>query len=85
MISQICLALGSFIFGYVIGRMMLVSYSFRNMHTWVYAITKNAESCDMHIKYILDIRKNLVQLEALTQELEQHLKENIKNDHGKNY
>jgi hypothetical protein len=85
MISQICLALGSFIFGYIIGRMLLVTYSIKNLHSWVYAITKNTETCDTHIKYILDIRKNLVQLEDLTQELEQHIKENIKNDHSKNY
>ena len=85
MISQICLALGSFIFGYIIGRMMLISHSFKDLHSWVYAITKNTESCDTHIKYISEIRKNLIQLEDITQEIEQHINVNIKNDHSKNY
>ena len=78
MISYTCLALGSFIFGYVIGRMMLVSYSFKNMYTWVDAITKNDDAFDTHIKYISEIRMNRVRLEELKQEIEEHLNDNIK-------
>jgi hypothetical protein len=75
MIPFISLGLGCFILGYIIGRLMLVSYSFKNMHTWVNAVTSNKEAFDAHIKYISDIRRSRVEVAKLMQEVEEHLKE----------
>jgi len=77
MISFISLGLGCLILGYILGRLMLVSYSFKNMNTWVDAITRNDDAYDAHIKYISDIRKNRVKINELIQEVEIHLKDLI--------
>jgi hypothetical protein len=77
MLPFISLGLGCFILGYVIGRLMLVSYSYKNMHTWVDAITRNAEAYDAHIKYISDIRKSRIKVVELMEEVESHLKDLI--------
>lgn len=77
MIADICLALGCIILGYVFGRLMLVSHSFKNMHTWVDAITRNSEAYDAHIKYISDIRKSRIKVTELMEEVENHLKDLI--------
>lgn len=74
MIPFISLGLGCFILGYIIGRLMLVSYSFKNMHTWVDAITRNDESFNAHIKYITDIRESRLKVSRLMQDVEDHLK-----------
>ena len=77
MIPFISLGLGCLILGYMIGRLMLVSYSFKNMHTWVDAITRDDDSYDAHIKYISDIRENRIKVNELMQEVESHLKDLI--------
>ena len=77
MISDICLASGCLILGYIFGRLMLVSYSFKNIHTWVDAITRNDDAYDAHIKYISDIRKSRLKVAELMEEVESHLKDLI--------
>jgi hypothetical protein len=47
------------------------------MHTWVDAVTRNAEAYDAHIKYISDIRKSRIKVGELMEEVESHLKDLI--------
>ena len=79
MIPFISLGIGCLILGYMIGRLMLVTYSFKNMHTWVDAITKDQDSYDAHMNYISEVRASRIKVKKLMQEVEDHLKEIIEN------